>query len=83
MVDNYLNVFKDLIKDSGYTDPKTIVIKFCRGLDCRISATLAGMAIGKPSDTDPNAWFHLTVQMDQNRAADEAFQASHKLAYLT
>ena len=28
LVNDYLNAFKDLIKDSGYTDPKTIVIKF-------------------------------------------------------
>ena len=28
-VNNYLDAFKDLIEDSGYTDPKTIVIKFC------------------------------------------------------
>ena len=62
-VDNYLNVFKDLIEDSGYTDPKTIVIKFHRDLDHRISATLVGMAMGRPSDTDPNAWFCLAVQM--------------------
>ena len=27
-LDDYLNMFKDLIEDSGYTDPKTIVIKF-------------------------------------------------------
>jgi len=27
-VDNYLDVFKDLIEDLGYIDPKTIVIKF-------------------------------------------------------
>ena len=27
-VDDYLNVFKDLIEDLGYTNPKTIVIKF-------------------------------------------------------
>jgi len=31
MVDNYLDQSKDwyLIKDSGYTDPKTVVVKFC------------------------------------------------------
>ena len=69
-VNDYLDMFKDLIEDSGYTDPKTIVIKFCRGLDHQISATLAGMATGRPSDTDLNAWFHLTVQMNQNRAVD-------------
>ena len=32
-VDHYLDQFRDLIYDSGYTDPKTIVVKFRRGLD--------------------------------------------------
>jgi len=32
-VDDYLDQFRDLIYDSGYTDPKTVVVKFCRGLD--------------------------------------------------
>jgi len=41
------------------------------------------MAMGRPSDTDLNVWFCLAVQMDQNCAVDEAFQASHKLAYAT
>jgi hypothetical protein len=77
-VDDYLDQFRDLIDDSGYTDPKTIVVKFRRGLDRRISTALAGMASGRPSDTDPEAWFNLAVLMDQNRAADEAFQASHR-----
>ena len=36
-VDDYLDQFWDLIYDSRYTDPKTVVVKFCRGLDCRIS----------------------------------------------
>ena len=76
-VDDYLDQFKDLIEDSGYTDPKTIVVKFRRGLDRQISTALAGMAFGRPSDTKPQAWFHLAVQMDQNRAADEVFHASH------
>jgi hypothetical protein len=77
-VDDYLDQFRDLIYDSGYTDPKTVVVKFRRGLDRRISAALAGMAVGRPSDTNPEAWYNLAVRMDQNRAADEAFQASHR-----
>jgi len=32
-VDDYLDQFKDLIEDSSYSDPKTIVVKFCQGLD--------------------------------------------------
>ena len=77
-VDDYLDQFRDLIYDSGYTDPKTIVVKFRRGLDRRISAALAGMAFGRPSDTEPEDWYDLAVRMDQNRTADEAFQASHR-----
>src|SRR6267378_2741656 len=65
---------------TGYTDPKTIVVKFRRGLDRRISNALAGMTSGRPSDTDPEAWYVLAVQMDQNRAADEAFYAPQRSA---
>jgi len=76
-VDNYLNQFRDLIYDSRYTNPKTVVVKFCQGLDCRISMILAGMMYGRPLDTDLEAWFRLAVQMDQNRMADEAFHVFH------
>jgi len=81
-VDDYLDHFRDLIYDSGYTDPKTVVVKFRRGLDRRISTALTGMTYGRPSDTDPEAWFHLAVQMDQNRAADETFHVSHRQPYV-
>lgn len=60
-VDDYLDRFRDLIHDSGYTDPKTIVVKFRRGLDRRISNVLASMTSRRPSDTDPEAWFRLAV----------------------
>ena len=33
LVDNYLDQFKDLIEDSGYSDSKTTVVKFHRGLN--------------------------------------------------
>jgi len=81
-VDNYLDQFKDLIEDSGYADLKTIVVKFCQGLDRRISTALAGMTYRRPSDMDPKAWFRLAVQMDQNRIADEAFHTSHRQPHI-
>ena len=65
-VDDYLDQFRDLIGDSRYSDPKTIVVKFRCGLDRRISTALAEMATGRPLDTDPEAWFNLAVLMDQN-----------------
>lgn len=78
-VDDYLDQFRDLIHDSGYTDPKTKVVKFRRGLSHGISTALASVIIGRPSDKDPEQWFQLAVQIDQNRAADEAFYASSPL----
>ena len=33
LVNDYLDQFHNLIYNSGYTDPKTVVVKFCQGLD--------------------------------------------------
>lgn len=77
-VDDYLDQFRDLVEDSGYTDKKTLVVKFRRGLDRRIASTIGAMATGRPSDTNPEGWYSLAVQLDQNRATDEAFQASYR-----
>jgi len=77
-VDDYLDQFRDLIYDSGYTDPKTIVVKFRRGLEHHIASAIGGMATSRPSDTNAEGWFEMAVQLDQNRAAEEAFQASHQ-----
>jgi len=72
-VSEYLDQFRDLVEDSCYTDPKTIVVKFRRGLDCRILTALTGKALGRPSDTDPEAWFCLAVQMNQDCATEDTF----------
>ena len=37
------------------------------------------MVTGRPTDVDAEGWFELAVQLDQNQAADEAFQASYQL----
>ena len=74
-VDDYLDQFRDLIYDSGYTDLKTVVVKFCH--DRWISTALVGITYRRPSDMDLEAWSRLAVRMDQNRAADEAFHISH------
>jgi len=36
------------------------------------------MTYGRPTDTDPEAWFRLAVRMDQNHTTDEAFHTSHR-----
>ena len=35
---------------------------------------LTGTALGRPSDTDPEAWFHLAAQMDQDCATEDTFR---------
>jgi len=77
-VDDYLDQFRDLVEDSGYTNKKTLVVKFRRGLDRRITLAIGAMATGRPSNTNPEGWYSLAVQLDQNQATDEAFQASYR-----
>jgi len=36
------------------------------------------MATSHPSNTNPKGWYSLAVQLDQNRATDEAFQAFYR-----
>ena len=76
-VDDYLDDFRDLITESGYTDPKTIVVKFRRGLDPAIADAVATMATGRPDDLDPEAWYQAAIRFDQNQAANAAFRSAH------
>lgn len=77
-VDKYLDDFLDLIAEAGYTDPKTLVVKFRRGLNPQIQNAVATMSAGRPSDIVPTAWYEAARNVDQNRASNEAFQSSFR-----
>lgn len=77
-VDDYLDEFLDLIAEAGYTDPKTLVVKFRRGLDPQIQNAVATMTNGRPSDVAPTAWYDAARNIDQNRASNEAFRSAHR-----
>jgi hypothetical protein len=79
-VDDYLDDFRDLISDSGYSDPKTIVVKFRRGLNPAIADAVATMAAERPDDLDPEAWYEAVIRIDQNQAANAAFRSAHHVA---
>jgi hypothetical protein len=81
-LDDYLDEFQDLITESGYTDPKTIVVKFRRGLNTQLQNSVATMASGRPSDSIPSQWFDAARIVDENRAANEAFYSSSRPAAL-
>jgi len=74
-VDDYLDNFQALVSDAGYTDPRTLVVKFRRGLRLGIQNQIATMPYGRPADTDPDAWYRAAQRIDQVRLANEAFQS--------
>ena len=63
--------------EAGYTDPKTTVVKFRKGLDPQIQNTIATMAYGCPSDSSLENWYEAARTVDQNRAANEAFKTAY------
>ena len=77
-LDDYLDEFQDLITESGYTDPKTVVVKFRRGLNAQIQNVVATMTSGRPSDSNPEQWYKAARTVDENRAANEAFSSAFR-----
>ena len=55
-IDNYLDEFIELVAEAGYTDSKTTIVKFWKGLYLQIQHTIATMAYGHPSDASLEAW---------------------------
>jgi len=75
-MDDYLDSFLILASDAGYTDPRTLVVKFRRGLKLNVQSQIATMPFGRPADTDPEAWYIAARRIDQARLANEAFQST-------
>jgi len=75
-VDDYLDSFWILASDAGYTDPRTLVVKFRRGLKLNVQSQIATMPFGRPADTDPEAWYAAARRIDQAWLANEAFQST-------
>jgi len=72
-VDDYLDCFLTLVSDAGYTDPRTLVVKFCRGLKTNIQGQITTMPFGRPTDTDLEAWYAAAQRINQARLTNEAF----------
>jgi len=76
MVDDYLDSFLTLVSNTGYTDPRTLVVKFCRGLKTNIQSQIATMPFGRSADTDPEAWYAAAQRIDQAQLTNKAFQST-------
>jgi len=72
-VDDYLDSFQALVSDTGYMDPRILVVKFRRGLRVGIQSQIATIPYGRPADTNPNVWYKAARRIDQARLANEAF----------
>jgi len=72
-VDDYLDSFLTLVSDTRYTDPWTLVVKFCQGLKSNIQGQIATMPFRQPADTDLEAWYTAAQRIDQAQLTNEAF----------
>jgi len=64
-VDDYLDCFLTLVSNAGYTDPRTLVVKFRQGLKTNIQGQIATMPFRQPADTDLEAWYAAAQRIDQ------------------
>jgi hypothetical protein len=74
-VDEYVDDFRELIEQAGYTEGLAIVVKFRRGLAKGIQDQIANIPIGRPSDNDPEAWYNAAIRADENRIANNLFHS--------
>ena len=75
-VEDYLDEFLELVSEAGYTDPRTIVVKFKKGLDPQIQNSITTMPNSQPLDTSPSDWYKAAKNIDQNWEANEVFQST-------
>jgi len=75
VVDDYLDSFLTLVSDAGYTNPRTLVVKFHWGLKSNIQSQITTMPFGWPTDTNPEAWYTAAWRIDQAQLINKAFQS--------
>jgi len=72
-VDEYLDSFQTLVSNAGYMDPRTLAVKFRRGLKLGIQNQIATMPYGRPANTNPDAWYRAAQRIDQVHLTNEVF----------
>jgi len=83
MVDDYLDSFLILALNAGYTDLRTLVVKFRHGLKLNVQSQIATMPFRRPADTDSEAWYAAAWRIDQARLANEVFQSTLRSTTVT
>jgi hypothetical protein len=82
-VDDYIDEFLELIEEAGYSDGLSIVMKFQKGLDWDLQDRIAEMVQGRPEDDEPEEWYVVVQVLDANRAVNQAFHGTQRVAAFT
>ncbi|KAF4569440.1 hypothetical protein EYR36_009231 [Pleurotus pulmonarius] len=68
----YLDEFRDLVDQSGYSEGSNITMKFRRGLDSIIQSRVAESA-DCPDEDNFEGWYKAAQRVADNRAANQSF----------
>jgi hypothetical protein len=77
-VDEYVDEFRELVKQARYSQGLVIVIKFRRGLDKEIQDVITNIPIGCPVDDNAESWYKVAIQADENRTANDLFHSGRQ-----
>ena len=77
-VEEYIDEFRDLVDRAGYKEGSIVVLKFRHGLHPEIQRAIATLPASRPHDDQPLEWYATARLCDENRVANDAFQASHR-----
>ncbi|PPR07897.1 hypothetical protein CVT24_002828 [Panaeolus cyanescens] len=75
-IEKYINTFAGLVLKSGYSDEKSLIMKFCRGLPSSLEAQVSNL----PVESRPltlASWYKRVVEVERNCHATQLFCASH------
>jgi len=73
LVEDYIDCFQELIEVSEYSNDKTTIVKFRKGLDPGIQNRVALLGDLAPDFDDPRGWYKASRKVTWNKEANEAF----------
>ncbi|KAF5376293.1 hypothetical protein D9615_008535 [Tricholomella constricta] len=63
-IDEYIDSFRSLWVKAGYPDGRHLVLKFCRGMDPKLSRRLGSITTGRPHDEKIEEWLRIACSQD-------------------
>ena len=78
MVEDYIDQFQELINVTEYDDDKTIVIKFCKGLNPTLQNKVVLTGDNALDFDDLEGWYEAVWKVAWNQEANEAFVESSR-----